>query len=153
MSELMTELEEQARASLKHLLERVNIREDIDLLTKDEIIDTILMSKPEVKVSDLIDTLTKKANDIREEQKKLEGSVETMAMEGPNQFKTVYYRPTCKFGWDDCIHDPAYIYATYPEWYKELYGDKSPEDAALDDEEGCCRSCSEKCCYYDDEDK
>jgi hypothetical protein len=152
MSELTTELEEQARASLKHLLERVNLREDIDLLTKDEIIDTILMSKPEVKVSDLIETITKKANDIREEQEKLEGLVETMAMEGPNQFKSVYYKPTCKFGWDDCINDPAYIYATYPEWYKSLYGDKTPEEAAEDEEEGCAH-CTEQCCYYDDEDK
>lgn len=150
MSELMTELEEHARVSLRHLMERVNIREDIDLLTKDEIIDTILMSEPKVKVSDLIDTLTKKANDIREEQGKLRGLVETMAMEGPNQFKSVYYKPTCKFGWDDCINDPAYIYATYPEWYKSLYGDMTPEEAA---EDGGCVHCTEQCCYYDDEDK
>ncbi len=113
----------------------------------------ILTSEPDATVSGLVEALTLRADSIREEQKKLEGLVETMAMEGPNQFKTVYYRPTCKLGWDDCINDPAYIHATYPDWYKELFGDKSVEDAVLDDEEGCCRSCSEKCCYYDDEDK
>ncbi len=152
MSELMAELEEQARVSLRHLMERVNLREDIDLLTKEEIIDTILRSEPEVKVSDLIETLTKKAADIREEQEKLEGLVETMAMEGPNQFKTIYYRPTCKFGWDDCIYDPAYIYSTYPEWYKSLYGDMTPEEAALKFKKSCCFNCTNGD-LYDDEDK
>lgn len=152
MSELMTELEEQARASLRHLMERVNIREDIDLLTKDEIIDTILTSEPDVKVSDLIETLTKKAADIRDEQKKLEGLVKTIIMEGPDRFKCGYYKPTCKFDCGDCIYDPAYIHTTYPEWYKELYGAISPEEAAAL-QNSTCSICSEDDYRYDDEDK
>ena len=59
---------------------------------------------------------------------------------------------TCKFGYEDCIHDPGYIFAHYPDWYKELYGDMSYEEAALDPKKGCV-SCTEKHCHYDDEDK
>lgn len=58
---------------------------------------------------------------------------------------------TCKFGYKDCIHDPGYIYAHYSDWYKELYGNISYDEAA-NDPEGCA-SCSEKHCRYDDEDK
>lgn len=71
---------------------------------------------------------------------------ETICMdEGPNQFKTVKYRPTCVHGCTDCIWDPAYIYTTYPNWYKKLYGDTRPEDIV-------CENCKtgER---YDDEDK
>ena len=75
---------------------------------------------------------------------------ETIHMdEGPDQFKTVKYKPTCKFGEVDCIYDPAYIRATYPGWYAKLYGDKTPEEAA---KEGC-NSCTEQYYRYDDEDK
>lgn len=71
---------------------------------------------------------------------------ETICMdEGPNQFKTVKYRPTCVHGCIDCVWDPAYIYATYPSWYKKLYGDARPGDIV-------CENCKtgER---YDDEDK
>ena len=71
---------------------------------------------------------------------------ETICMdEGANQFKTIKYRPTCVHGCTDCIWDPAYILATYPNWYKKLYGDAKPEDVA-------CENCKtgER---YDDEDK
>lgn len=71
---------------------------------------------------------------------------ETICMdEGPNQFKTVKYRPTCVHGHTDCIWDPAYIYATYPDWYKRLYGETKPVEVA-------CEKCAngER---YDDEDK
>lgn len=149
----MSELKEHLQNVSNDLLVLADLRKDLDVLSKELLLTMILTAAPDVKVSDLIETLKVKAADIREEQKKLEGLVRTLAMEGPNQFDWVYYRPTCKFGWDNCIHDPAYIYSTYPDWYKELFGDKSVEDAALDNEEGCCRSCSEKCCYYDDEDK
>ena len=57
------------------------------------------------------------------------------------------YIPTCPQGWDDCVCDPAYIKATYPEWYKELYGDMTPEEAAKKH----CDPTDEYC--YDDEDK
>ena len=129
------------------------MKDELYLLTKEELLVEILMSEPSITVSELLQKLEVKAVEIKKEIDAKAGLVKTLAMEGPNQFKDVYYRPTCKFGWDDCINDPAYIYSTYPDWYKSLYGDKSVEDAALDDEEGCCRSCSEKCCYYDDEDK
>lgn len=71
--------------------------------------------------------------------------VETMCMEGPNQFKTVSYKPTCPHGYTDCVWDTAYIHATYPNWYKKLCGDTLPE-------ENPCGQCpnGER---YDDEDK
>lgn len=69
--------------------------------------------------------------------------------EGPDQFKTIYYKPLCLYGYSDCIWDPAYIYNTYPNWYKKLYGDKTPDEAIAVD---CCRSCIDGN-HYDDEDK
>lgn len=71
---------------------------------------------------------------------------ETICMdEGPNQFETIKYRPTCVHGCTDCIWDPAYIYTTYPNWYKRLYGETTPAEVA-------CENCAngER---YDDEDK
>ncbi|MBO5953305.1 MAG: hypothetical protein J6Q53_04195 [Oscillospiraceae bacterium] len=66
------------------------------------------------------------------------------------------YTPTCPRGYTDCIHDPAYIKFHHPEWYKELYGDMTPEEAALE-ENGCYDSFEEdpdmKYYCYDDEDK
>lgn len=58
------------------------------------------------------------------------------------------YIPTCKHNRDDCIHDPAYIKCFYKDWYRELYGNVSPEEAAC---MGCrnCKSGED----YDDEDK
>jgi hypothetical protein len=71
---------------------------------------------------------------------------ETICMdEGPNQFNTVKYRPTCVHGCTDCIWDPAYIYATYPNWYKKLYGEAKPAEVA-------CENCADGE-RYDDEDK
>ena len=39
------------------------------------------------------------------------------------------YKPLCPRGYDDCVWDPAYIFFNYPDWYKKLYGDLSPEEA------------------------
>ena len=39
------------------------------------------------------------------------------------------YIPACPRGYSDCVGDPAYIKFNYPDWYKELYGDISPEEA------------------------
>ena len=50
--------------------------------------------------------------------------IRTIVMEGPDEFKTAYYTPTCKCGYTDCIYDNAYIKATYPEWYEELQQSK-----------------------------
>ena len=55
-----------------------------------------------------------------------------------------FYEPVCPFGYTDCVYDPAYIKHYHPKWYKELYGNKTPEEA------GC--SCHEGS-GYDDEDK
>lgn len=123
----------------------------LHLLTKEELLAEILMSEPSTPVSELLTKLEVKAAEIKKEIEAKAGLTKTLAMEGPNQFKDVYYRPTCKFGCKDCIHDPAYIYATYPEWYKELFSELSPEEAALD----CLHDCA-YCTdgdYYDDEDK
>mgnify|MGYP000927218569 CR=1 FL=1 len=51
-----------------------------------------------------------------------------------------YYQPICKYGYKDCVCDPAYIKANYPDWYKEL---GSPTQ---------CEDCTDGNCY-DDEDK
>jgi hypothetical protein len=148
----MSELKEHLQNVSNDLLVLAELRKDLDVLSKDFLLTMILTATPDIKVSDLIETLKAKAADIREEQEKLEGLVETMAMEGPNQFKSVYYRPTCKFGWDDCIYDPAYIYSTYPDWYKSLYGDMTPEEAASKFKKSCCFNCTNGD-LYDDEDK
>lgn len=89
-----------------------------------------------------------KAKVEAEEEEELKSR--TMAMEGPNKFASVEYAPTCRHGCDDCIHDPAYIKATYPEWYAELYGPKTPKEAAQDSRG--CAMCKEGE-LYDDEDK
>ena len=123
------------------------MKDELYLLTKEDLLTEILMSEPSITVSELLQKLEVKAVGIKKEIDAKAGLVKTMAMEGPNQFKDVYYRPVCKFGWDDCIYDPAYIYATYPDWYKTLYGDKTPEEVAG------CKHCTEECCRYDDEDK
>ena len=57
------------------------------------------------------------------------------------------YIPTCPQGYSDCIYDPAYIKCYDPDWYKELYGDLTPEEAMLQR----CNPEDEYC--YDDEDK
>ena len=66
----------------------------------------------------------------------------TIAMEGPNEFQRVYYEPTCRYGCIDCIGDPAYIQATYPDWYARLVA-----QGAL-----FCETCIDGS-EYDDEDK
>ena len=58
------------------------------------------------------------------------------------------YRITCPYGIKDCIRDPAYVLFYHSEWYKDLYGDKPPQEAVKD----ACRDC-EDCDLYDDEDK
>lgn len=127
------------------------MKDELYLLTKEELLAEILMAEPSVTVSELLQKLEVKAAEIKKEIDAKAGLTKTLAMEGPEKHNWVYYKPTCKFGWDDCISDPAYIKATYPDWYKELYGDMTPEEAALEDR-GCC-SCSEEYCHYDDEDK
>ena len=59
------------------------------------------------------------------------------------------YIPTCPYGYADCVIDPAYIKFYYPDWYRELYGDMTPEEASAIR----CRGDSDDCDEYDDEDK
>ena len=54
------------------------------------------------------------------------------------------YEPACRLGSYDCVNDPAYIKCYHPVWYKELYGELTPEEVA--------KKC-ENNCHYDDEDK
>lgn len=127
------------------------MKDELYLLTKEELLAEILMAEPSVTVSELLQKLEVKAAEIKKEIDAKAGLTKTLAMEGPNQFKEVYYRPTCKFGLDDCVYDPTYIYATYPNWYKKLYGSKTPEEAAVSKGNSC--SCCEDGDRYDDEDK
>ena len=46
------------------------------------------------------------------------------------------YIPVCPRGYEDCVYDPAYIKCEHPEWYEELYGELSPEEAIYV-EDGC----------------
>ena len=63
-------------------------------------------------------------------------------------------KPTCPRGYKDCVHDPAYIQFNYPDWYKELYGNVTPEVASA---ETCRHRVVEdpdmEYYCYDDEDK
>ena len=56
------------------------------------------------------------------------------------------YIPTCPYGYEDCINDPAYIREYHPKWWEEL-GMPTECECADEYEEGC------HCRYYDDEDK
>ena len=63
------------------------------------------------------------------------------------------YKPTCPYGYTDCVYDPAYILHIDPDWYKDLYGDKTPEEAFKIQ---CLKSYEKDkyhCEHYDDEDK
>ena len=66
------------------------------------------------------------------------------------------YIPVCPRGYTDCVGDPAYIKFNYPDWYEELYGDMSPEEA-IHVKNGCYERFVEdpemKNYCYDDEDK
>lgn len=38
----------------------------------------------------------------------------TICMEGEHAFEETLYIPTCPYNRTNCIHDPAYMKATYP---------------------------------------
>jgi hypothetical protein len=63
------------------------------------------------------------------------------------------YAPVCPRGYLDCVYDPAYIHFHYPDWYKELYGDKTPEEAAEKCRQKMLEDPDEENYCYDDEDK
>ena len=56
------------------------------------------------------------------------------------------YIPTCPYGYEDCISDPAYIRCYHPKWWEEL-GMPTECSQAKHYEEDC------SCQWYDDEDK
>lgn len=83
--------------------------------------------------------------------------VQRILMSLPRLSHYLEYMPTCPRGYTDCVYDPAYIHFHYPDWYKELYGDKTPLDALWVDG-GCMEKVEkdpkmEKYYCYDDEDK
>ncbi len=41
------------------------------------------------------------------------------------------YKPTCPRGYKNCTDDPAYIYCFHYRMYKDIYGNKTPEEAAV----------------------
>lgn len=62
------------------------------------------------------------------------------------------YNPVCPIGKTDCVNDPAYAHFYHPEWYKEVYGDMTPDKVA----DKYCSPCVTNMCYchdYDIEDK
>lgn len=71
------------------------------------------------------------------------------------------YKPTCPRGYSGCVNNPAYIKYRHPDWYKELYGDMTPEQAAKFGSAESGQSCydrlyedpDEEYYCYDDEDK
>ena len=69
----------------------------------------------------------------------------------PKQSNFQLYKPTCPFGYKDCICDPAYILWSNPEWYKKLYNTLSPEEAIKKKDENCYLRDMRS--NYDDKDK
>ena len=82
--------------------------------------------------------------------------VQRILMSLPHLSHFQAYIPVCPRGYLDCIYDPAYIHFHYPDWYKELYGDLTPEEA-INVPNGCMarfiNDPDEKHYCYDDEDK
>ena len=71
----------------------------------------------------------------------------------PRYSQHTYYKPVCPYGATDCVCDPAYIKFHYPDWYKKLYGDKTPEEAAEKCRQKVIEDPDEENYCYDDEDK
>ena len=63
------------------------------------------------------------------------------------------YQPVCPCGHSDCIYDPAYIKYYDPEWYEDLYGNLTPEEAINTNSECAKYSNDMHCMLYDNEDK
>lgn len=66
-----------------------------------------------------------------------------------NRLRPQQYTPTCPFGYNDCISDPAYIRTYHPEWWIEL-GRPTQCGSEYNQEEADAMGW---CQYYDDEDK
>lgn len=57
------------------------------------------------------------------------------------------YLPVCKYGYEDCINDPALEKWLYAKRYLRRYGDVMPEVAAKN---SCCLDCHNGDLYDDD---
>ena len=79
--------------------------------------------------------------------------VQRILMSLPRLSHYLEYMPTCPRGYTDCVYDPAYIHFHYPDWYKKLYGDKTPEEAAEKCRQKVIEDPDEENYCYDDEDK
>lgn len=71
----------------------------------------------------------------------------------PKQSFFMNYVPVCPRGYLDCVCDPAYIKYYHPDWYKKLYGDKTPEEAGEKCRQKMLEDPDEENYCYDDEDK
>ena len=72
--------------------------------------------------------------------------IQRACLSARNELDKEPYRPTCPYGYMDCVSDPAYIRWNHPKWWEEL-GMPTECECADEYEEGC------SCRYYDDEDK
>lgn len=64
------------------------------------------------------------------------------------------YVPTCPRGYGHCVNDPAYLKVYHPEYYHDLYGDLTPEQASAKScQERIKEDPGEEFYCYDDEDK
>lgn len=63
------------------------------------------------------------------------------------------YIPTCPRGYTDCVNDPAYIKYYHEEWYKDIYGELTPYEAAEKCRKAVEEDPDEEFYCYDDEDK
>ena len=72
--------------------------------------------------------------------------IQRACLSARNELDKEPYRPTCPYGYEDCISDPAYIRWNYPKRWEEL-GMPIECECADEYEEGC------HCRYYDNEDK
>lgn len=71
----------------------------------------------------------------------------------PRTSNFMAYVPTCPREYTDCVSDPAYIKFYHPDWYKRLYGDKTPYEAAEECRQAVIDDPDERYYCYDDEDK
>lgn len=115
---------------------------------KKSIIDSkTIIEKELINESNSYEEILKQLNSINEKINDMLG----ITNEEFNNLKRTYlyteYIPTCPKGYIDCISDPAYIKYHHPNWYKELYGEKTPEEVSKEE----CDINDEYC--YDDEDK
>ncbi len=123
---------------------RYNIVPDIASDRAEVVIETT--GRSDVVIGPIRSEIAKEVFDLIHARLKREPSIEEI--QG--------YKPVCPRGYMDCVRDPAYIKHHYPEWYADLYGDKTPEEA-IHVENGCfsrfIEDPDERWYCYDDEDK